>query len=157
MANGCFSTPVGTYGPFQVTDPGAEATPYPVPNISRIVTVPDATEAGGTDSFTLPFTMGYVQPGYEWASVQFNWQTDYDASQMYVSLWDNPSGGSPVCMWSQTLSGAQASTPTLDLSAIDFNYYFLVTVVPEPSALLCLAVALTAAAGFAARRSLCHG
>ncbi len=25
MANGCFSTPMGTYGPFQVTDPGAEA------------------------------------------------------------------------------------------------------------------------------------
>ncbi len=123
----------------------------------RWVAVPNIAAAGGADSLTLPFTVAYAQPGYKWPSMQFNWQTNYDASQMYVSLWSNPSGGAPVCIWSQMLSGAQASSPTLDLSVVDSNYYFLVTVVPEPSALLCLVVALAAFGGLAARRSLCHG
>ncbi len=127
-SDGQFNTPPGTYGPFQVTEPGGE---YDYND--RWVAVPNIAAAGGADSLTLPFTVAYAQPGYKWPSMQFNWQTNYDASQMYVSLWSNPSGGAPVCIWSQMLSGAQASSPTLDLSVVDSNYYFSVfrELVPE--------------------------
>ncbi len=86
--------------------------------------------------------------------MEFNWQTDYDASQMYVSLWENPyGGGASTCIWSQTQSGAQAYTTTLDLPVIDFSYYFLVTVVPEPSAFVCLVAALAVTVAVTLRRS----
>ncbi len=153
MANGYFSTPVGTYGPFQLTDPGAEGTPYPVPNISRLITVPNTVQAGASDSLALPFTMGYVA-GYKWASMDFLCSTDYDPSQMYASLWQVMTDGTDVCLWSQmqggVLNGGSLDTPQPVLSQ---NYYFLVTVVPEPSGLAALAAGFCAAAFWALRRS----
>ncbi len=144
---------MGTYGPFQVTDPGAEETPYPIPNISRLITVPQTLEADPTDSLALPFTVVYAQPGYKWASVEFPCYTDYDPSQMYASLWQVMSDGTDVCLWSQMNGGVKGGGGDIDLSVISQNYYFLVTVVPETSGLVAILVGLCAAAFWALRPS----
>ncbi len=136
LIDGQFSTPPGTYSPFQVTDPGS------IKNYSRFVTVPSTTAASSADSLALPFTFG---GGFTNAVMQVSWQTDYDPSQMYLSLWSAPSGSGPVCIWSQMQSGAQAGDPNIFQSLVSPDYYFLVTVVPEPSSMAALIVGLCAA------------
>ncbi len=146
MADGTFTVPVGTYGPFQVADYGS------VPNLERWATVANTTTASSADSLTLPFTLGYVA-GYQWASVQFLCYTDYDPSQMYASLWQVMTDGTDVCLWSQMNGGVKGGGGDIDLPVLSQNYYFLVTVVPETSGLVAILVGLCAAAFWALRRS----
>lgn len=144
MGNGYFSRPVGQYGPFQVT------STEPALEDDIFVTVPAATQAGGTDSLRLPFTIsGYVTDAY----MQFNCLTNYDSSQVYASLWQANTDGTSTFLWSQLQSGAHGTSPTIFIPVTGSNYYFQVSVVPEPSSLLCIVAPFAATLGLAIRRS----
>ncbi len=57
---------------------------------------------------------------------------------MYLSLWSAPAGSNPACLWSELTSGVQPGGPEIFQATVSRNYYFLVTVVPEPSSAVCL-------------------
>ncbi len=144
ILDGHFTSLVGTYGPFQVTDPTSPD------NEARIVTVPSTTAASSADSLALPFTFG---GGFTNAVMSFACYTDYDPSQMHASLWSAPSEGDPVCIWSQMEGGAQGGGSLgIFQATVSPSYYFLVTVVPEPSGIAVLLVGILAVGFCASRR-----
>ncbi len=137
LYDGNFTGATGQVGPFLVSDGGGYYS-----DIERYVTVPATVQAGPADSLTLPLA---TTAGLTNALIEFGWGSSYDASQMQLSLWKQPYGSGPACIWSQTQSGSQgADTAVLD-PLTSSNYYFEVTVVPEPSGFWGMLVGLCAA------------
>ena len=144
--DGNFTTPVGQYGPFAVTNPGSS------PFGARFVTIPVTAQGSPSDNLIIPFT---TTSGLTNAYVSFSCYTNYDPSQMYVSLWQVLSNGTNVELWSQTKSGAQAGGPDIFQPVTSQNYYFLISVVPEPSSIAALLVGLSATGCWTVRRRRC--
>lgn len=139
-AGGWFNTAPGQYGPFNVTD-----GPYHARS-ERDVTVPlQVSGAGPSDSLELPMGFG-MTIGEPVAWIDFSWETDYDANQMYLELWRYRYAGNAERIWSQQLSGRhyEYTTHMLYLSEFEGNLFFKVNVLPEPSSLAVLAAGLAA-------------
>jgi len=142
-----YQTPPGQYGPFLVTDgPCHEA-------YARYVSVPtDVSGVGQGSSLTLPVSIG-MSTCDPIAYVYFSWATRYDPSQMHLDLWRTRADGTDECLWSQLQSGVRGGEAYVAYdSLLEGPYYFRVSVVPEPSSVACLAVALISMLGLMRKR-----
>lgn len=142
---GWFTEPTGLHYPFDVTDEG-----YQTDSLRRITVVQD-TVAGPDQSLTLSLWVGV---GYsEIAFLNIHWHSNYDASQMVLEFWQEWNDGSKHLLWSQGQSGEQFGDKVIDGSLLaNGEYRFKVNVVPEPSSLTGLILALPVLVGFARRR-----
>ncbi|MHB9036360.1 MAG: PEP-CTERM sorting domain-containing protein [Armatimonadota bacterium] len=137
FGGGHFSTPAGHYGPFEVS------FPY---DLGPDVVVGETQNATPADSLRLPFT---INPGVTNAHISFAWGANYDPTQMQLTLWKVLNDGASTQIW----SAAGATGPADIYEAVaSSNYYFLVSVVPEPSSLCALGVACLSMVGLATRR-----
>lgn len=131
-----YSTPPGTYGPFYVW--GGNPHTYG----ERDISVPTTVSGVGADkSLTLPLYFTREQGG-SLAFISFSWQTNYDASQMYLDLWQTKADGTSNLLWTQRQSGLRFDTTHVAYNTvIDGDYYFRLNVVSEPSGLVSLLAA----------------
>ena len=133
-ASGWFTTPPGTYGPFAVSQGD-----YPQTLWRRATVTSDVNGLGPGDSLILPMGFG-MTIGERFMYIHVSWGTDYDASQMRLELWRNRYGGVTERVWAQELSGIRSgSVDTLYGGEFEGTFFYKIAVVPEPSALVCLA------------------
>lgn len=144
---GFYDTPPGTYWPFLVTD-GQYHSWY-----ERNILVPTSVSGVATDhSLMIPMFLP-LSVGEKIAYLAMPWETDYDADEMYLQLWRKRLDGSNELVWEQTQSGQQSGGSMLSYDSVfEGPYYFKVNVVPEPSSIECLLMALLPLAHIARRR-----
>jgi hypothetical protein len=140
---GWFTTQ-GQYGPFTATGGSYDTHSY--------VSVPTtAYGIGSGQSLVLPVSAMYTSEPV--AYVLFTYQTYYDPSQMRLELWRNRSDGSQELMWSQLQQGHQLNSFSVAHDSVyEGPFYFKVSVVPEPSSIVCVLTALGCLSSVARRR-----
>ncbi len=142
-----FTGPLGTYGPFEVTQPGPVWPQRMVSVPSAVSGVPPGTavDLNGQPRSSLTFAVDRLDFAYE---------TYYDATQMRLSLYLQHSDGNADLLYSETRSGLHSTFPEIPFDdwqmLADDRLVFRVTVVPEPSSLL--AVLLPTATALCLRR-----
>lgn len=143
-----YQTPTGQYGPFTVTDP----EPFPSYNTRRYISVQsDAYGIGTEQSLILPLYTGLsgsTQIDYLDISVG----TNYDPTQMYVSLYHARTNGTNELVWGNKQLGESGFAGTVwNHSTLDDGYFFKITVVPEPSCLAGIPLGIAPLAWFVRR------
>lgn len=148
-----FAGGLGSYGPFEVTSPGAT---YP----QRVVTVPSTVNGAASGAYIDLTGMPDIPIGFTPNSLQFVYNTYYDVSQMRFDLFVRHSDGTIETLFSETRSGQHSGVPTVFLlgrySPISDTLVFRTSVVPEPSSAITLAFSLAFIAGVR-RRFRCFG
>ena len=145
-----FTDPLGTSGPFSVTQLGQH---WPQRMISVSDTATDVLPGTCVDLYGEPVA---TIPAIV-SEVSFRYETDYVASLMRLDLLMQAPDGNQTLLWSQNTSGFTWS----EGNALEWNQIipvgyipvFRVTVVPEPSAFAALGLGLGILC--AARRRIC--
>ena len=134
MCTAWFPTPVGSYGPFLVTDNGGLGSGR------RYASVPETAYGVTPDqSLILPIYIP-LDMGTRIAYVVPSVSTNYDPAVMYLTLWHDHPGVSHTLLWEQKLGGERvwSGYVPFDSTLDNGETYFKLQVVPEPSALVCL-------------------
>lgn len=141
-----FTSPLGTVGPFLVTQPDP-LWPQRLVSVQNVDNVPSGTAVDlyGQLRYALPAD-GIV------TGMDFGYQTYYDASQMRLDLYITHSDGTTRLAYSETRSVPISTFCSASLSPGD-TFYFRVTTVPEPSSLLILSLSVVSFIGFGWRRT----
>ena len=145
-----FEGGLGTFGPFEVTEPG-------VGWADRLVSVP--TSAMGVPAGTTVYLLGEPETEVDFpvSNLLLAYETDYDATQMRVELFVHCAGGDYELLWSQNQSGYAMAIPDVlagsgRLILPGDSIVFRVTTVPEPSQVLALGLPAALLIGLARRR-----
>ena len=148
IGGGCFySTPPGQYGPFQVTD-----LPDGGARTRQVLVNAAAHGAESAASLDLPISTGRSDTD-PLAFLDIWWETNYDASQMYLELIQRDvQSGAVSVLWTQRQSGSVAHEQNLAYGATAGGLSLRVVVVPEPSSLAVLLISVSGTALCALRR-----
>ena len=141
-----FTSPLGTVGPFVVTQPDP-LWPQRLISVQNMDNVPPVTAVDlfGQLRYAIPVD-GII------TGMNFGYQTYYDASQMRLNLYITHSDGTTRLAYSETRSVPISTFGSASLSPGD-TFYFRVTAVPEPSSLLILSLSVVSFIGFGWRKA----
>lgn len=141
-----YETPPGQYGPFAVADP------YGM-NFARWISVPAAASSvTAADSLTIPVYIPLAE-GTALASIGAAFETNYDPNVMNIQLWHTTQAGVSALLWTQSVGGRQYPDYVWAYDTpLDGYYSFTVAIVPEPSALLSLALGFASVVYWRKRR-----
>ncbi len=141
-----YNTSAGRYDPFQIADPYGN-------RLKPEISVPETT-TGVTpqQSLTIPFSTGLTD-GTQIAYFSLAGGTMYSPDSMYLGLYRLCDDGTTETLWTQQQAGhtSIAGHVAYDIVA-GGQFYFKLNVVPEPSAVLSLAVGCASLLGMMKRR-----
>jgi hypothetical protein len=143
-----------TYGPFQVTTDTAQYAPCPV--TATVLTEQDGVPAG-TGVTIYGQTDGQITQPVNRIDVAL--ETNYDASQMQIEMYQHHASGFDELIWDQTRSGYQTGgldvfQGTYKTLPVGDSIYFKIVAVPEPSQAMTLIIGLSALTAMIRRRQL---
>ena len=137
---------LGSYPPFVVT-----SSDYPPWDRTISVAIPSLGVPAGTEVCLSGAPVAPIPTNGIITSMDFGYQTFYDASQMRLGLYVTHSNGSTELMYSETRSGPISTFGSVNLLPDDV-FEFRATAVPEPSSLLILSFQAMSLIGLGWRR-----
>ena len=145
-----FTSPLGTVGPFLVTQPDPL---WP----QRLISVQNLNDVPSGTAVDLFGQLRYAVPNNAVVTgISVPLATNYDATQMQLQVLIHHQSGIDDLLWSQTTSGhimgtKDISTGKYSIAAGD-SLLLRVTTLPEPSSLLILSLSVVSFIGFGWRK-----